>query len=303
MTYRINMFFKRKKQTKQWFIYLFVGWITLTLGLFFAIVIGESIERFFPLWENAKEIIQAVVMSFLVLPFTLYLYKKFFATNKKISYLFSQPSKILIGFLFPVILSFFSLFVMAELNWITLEKWNVSWQWMSIFFLNIGIAFLYEALPEEIIMRGFIYDVLRQKLSILGSVVVQSIIFLAFSSGNTLLLILTGLASTDKFLELPAELFLHFFFAISLALMRIYTDSLWSSIGFHLGYLVMARFLIYPDAYSVVAIVSYRNNLAQELGEIVLVFAIIIGTVGVLLMLLIIKRFKEKILFNKKFLN
>src|SRR5699024_7355287 len=280
---------------KRWSSFLVYGWAILTFGLFFAIVIGAAAAWLFPEWKYAEKIVQAMTLSALIIPVTISLYKQWYRNTDQANtnvYVFSKFFHILTGLLVPIGLTVGSLLVMNALDWIDLGNWHFPGTWLGALALNFGIALFYEALPEEIIMRGFIYDVLRHKLSVWSSVLMQAIIFLAFSAGTTLLLVLAELSSLTNLIMLPSELILHFFFAIALALFRVWTKSLWASIGFHLGYLMMARFIIHSNTYGVPAIVGYHNNIAPGFGELLLTIAIIPGAIGVLLVLLLVRRLK-----------
>ncbi len=58
----------------------------------------------------------------------------------------------------------------------------------------MGIAFLYEALPEELALRGFVFDVLRHRFATWVAVQLQTLIFLSVPLTTTLLQVLIGLA-------------------------------------------------------------------------------------------------------------
>lgn len=281
---------------KRWSSFLVYGWAILTFGLFFAVVIGEAAAWAFPEWKYTEKIVQAIAMSALIIPVTFYLYQQWYRNidqdDTKV-YVFASFFHMLTGLLFPIGLAVVSLLVMNAFDWIDLGNWQFPGTWLGVFVLNLCIALLYEALPEEIIMRGFIYDVLRHKLPVWISVLMQAFIFLAFSAGTTLLLVLAELSPLTNLMMLPFELILHFFFAIALALFRVWTKSLWASIGFHLGYLMVARFIIHSKTYGVPAIVAYQNNIAPGFGESLLTIAIIPGTIGILLVLLLVRRFKK----------
>lgn len=107
---------------KRWGLFLFYGWAILTFGLFLAITVGKVVTWQFALGENGVDIVQAIAMSLIVIPITLYLYRKLLQrTNKskKTTHSFSQPPQILTGLLFAVGLALVSLFVTDTLDWIT----------------------------------------------------------------------------------------------------------------------------------------------------------------------------------------
>lgn len=282
---------------RKWGILLFSGWVTATLGLLAATIAGTFVESQFSVVGNGKQVVHAIVMSVIVVPMIVYLYKRLYQQVKKPdkpAYAITLVPHIVTGFLFALVLGISGLLVMDALGLITIEEWHAPLTWISAFLLNMLIALFYEALPEELAMRGFIFDVLRHKLSIWQTVLVQAFIFLAFSAGVTLLQVLIGMASASSIVALLPELILHFFFAIALGLIRVWTGSLWASIGFHLGYLTMARFFLMPDFGGKPPIVTFQDNVVQGLGAGWSMMIIIPGTIILLLILLSIGGMLEK---------
>ncbi|WP_245548505.1 CPBP family glutamic-type intramembrane protease [Gracilibacillus lacisalsi] len=90
--------------------------------------------------------------------------------------------------------SFFGIFLAASFGWISIEKWHTPDQWLIAILVNMGIAFLYEALPEELALRGFVFDVLRHRFATWVAVQLQTLIFLSVPLTTTLLQVLIGLA-------------------------------------------------------------------------------------------------------------
>lgn len=282
---------------RKWGILLFSGWVTATLGLFAATIVGIFVENQFSVVGNGKQVVHAIVMSVIVVPMIVYLYKRMYQQVKKPdqpAYAITLVPHIITGFLFALVLGISGLLVIDALGLITIEEWHAPLTWISAFLLNMLIALFYEALPEELAMRGFIFDVLRHKLSTWQTVLVQAFIFLAFSAGVTLLQVLIGMASASSVVALLPQLILHFFFAIALALIRVWTGSLWASIGFHLGYLTMARFFLMPDFGGKPPIVTFQDNVAQGWGAGWSMIIIIPGTIILLLILLSVRYVREK---------
>src|SRR5699024_8211706 len=91
---------------------------------------------------------------------------------------------------------------------------NLKTSVMMALLLDTVTAFLYEAFPGELFLRGLIYEQLRRKFSFLVSLFFQTLIFLL-------------LAVSSFMLQLAKE----------------YTGTLWMSIIFHLIYLETARFI------------------------------------------------------------
>src|SRR5699024_4426986 len=134
---------------------------------------------------------------------------------------------------------------------------------------NVLIALFYEALPEELAMRGLIYDILRLRLSLWRSVFIQAIIFTTFSASISLLLLLIGLSPSASLLALPSNLILHFLFENALEIIREWTESWWAAVGFHLGYLEVARFLLMPIEYAASTIVRIKDHIMDGVGAAV----------------------------------
>ncbi len=277
---------------KKWGLYLFGGWITVTLGLFLAVLAGTIAESQFDLSGNTRKMIQAVVMSIIVVPVICRLYQQI--GKKETAYTLSRLPHFLTGFFLVISLAIASLLSFDAIGLITLEQSHTPLTWVSALLLNMLIAFFYEALPEELAVRGLIYDTLRLRLSVWQSVLVQALLFIAFSACISLLLVMTGMSPTATIAALPSQLILHFFFGIALALIRVWTGSLWAAIGFHLGYLLVARFLLMPIEYGVPPIVTYQDTIVQGVGASLAIMTIILGAICFLLIFIGIKKVRKR---------
>lgn len=83
-----------------------------------------------------------------------------------------------------------------------------------------GLVLLSEALPEELIFRGFIQSRLGGALGTWGALLGQAVLFTVFA-------ILLGSAPG------PMDMGFIFFFGLALGVLRAATGSLWASVGFH----------------------------------------------------------------------
>lgn len=85
------------------------------------------------------------------------------------------------------------------------------------------LVFLYEALPEELIFRGYFYRNLNTAVSKWKAVLFQSIVFVAFA------LVIGAATTIDRII---------FFFAIGIVIgmVRVITRNVWSAVGFHLAF-------------------------------------------------------------------
>ncbi|WP_250006261.1 CPBP family intramembrane glutamic endopeptidase [Actinoplanes sp. M2I2] len=87
----------------------------------------------------------------------------------------------------------------------------------------IGLVFLYEALPEELIFRGYLFRNLATVLPVWAVVLVQALLFALFG-------VLVGAAGSVE------RVVIFFAFAVVQGGLRAVTDTLWVPIGFHLAF-------------------------------------------------------------------
>lgn len=101
--------------------------------------------------------------------------------------------------------------------------------------LLIALVFLLEALPEELVFRGYIQATLTSVLPPWAAVAVQAVLF--GSWGVALWLITSG--GID-----PLHASLFYVMGAILGMLRIITGSVWTGIGFHLAFQTMAQLLL-----------------------------------------------------------
>ncbi|SNT53338.1 hypothetical protein SAMN05216276_105629 [Streptosporangium subroseum] len=101
--------------------------------------------------------------------------------------------------------------------------------------LLVVLAFLYEALPEELVFRGYLQRNLVTVLPAWQAVIGQAALFTLFG-------FLVGAAtSLDRLLIL-------LFFALVLGGFRVATGDIWAGIGFHLAFQTVAQLFDGPGA-------------------------------------------------------
>lgn len=113
--------------------------------------------------------------------------------------------------------------------------------------INTVTAFLYEAFPEEVFIRGMIFEELNKKFRFALSLFLQPLIFICVPLLVTVLNFI--------FFQYPIELTIDYFmlliaFGIALQLYRTYTGTLWMSIFFHLVYLEVTRYISMGGTYN-----------------------------------------------------
>lgn len=93
------------------------------------------------------------------------------------------------------------------------------------------LVILYEAVPEELIFRGYLFRVLSERLPGWAVIVGQAAMFCAFGA------VIGAAGSVDSLL-------LFFFFSISLGYLRRVTRSVFATIGFHAVFQLIAQWLL-----------------------------------------------------------
>lgn len=278
---------------RKWILLIFAGWITITGSLFLSSLSGTVAEQF-GLSRNPQLLIQGLVMSGLVVPIILYLYRHVDRMAgmkpKKSVYLWKGAYHFITGFLLAIILASLGFIIAISQGWIVIEQWYHPDHWFVALLINVLIAFLYEALPEELALRGMLYDVLRYRFSAWLAILFQTLLFLCVPLVATQLQVLVGLAP-GNIMNIP-YIILILCFGICLQLVRLWTRSLWAAIGFHLAYLEITRFVVMQ--HNGPSIIAY-NETVPGLGEMFISFSmIVIGGIIVSLLILGAKRVIRK---------
>lgn len=85
------------------------------------------------------------------------------------------------------------------------------------------LVLLYEAVPEELIFRGFIFAALQRNVPVWVAVLIQAALFCLFG-------VLIGAVTT------PDRLLLFALFSLALGVVRASTSSVFAAIGFHAAF-------------------------------------------------------------------
>lgn len=254
----------------------------MTLGLFFATLAGEFVSTIGAA-EWMVHLIQAVVIISIVLPVLFVIRRHFHMKSVLLPLTGKSIIHLLFGALFATSLAFIGLAIASMNNWITITEWHFSAEFLLAVALNSCIAFLYEALPEELSMRGMVYDGLRLRLRlpVFFAYVTQIILFLLVPMSVSLLQELVGMDAGNR-ITLDYMILL-LTYGITLQLLRSLTGSLWASIGFHVAYLEVARFVVMPgDRPALLSYTAQDNGLA----EIFILYMMIIFVGGIILAVL-----------------
>jgi len=146
-----------------------------------------------------------------------------------------------------------------------------TWMMVGWILLQIGLVFTYEALPEELALRGYIYTNLAERLPRWVAVLGQAVLFMLWAFALVGLLQALGVGGGWSINLDRTILFLTF--GIALALVRLWTGSLWGSIGYHLAFQV-GMGLLSLDRLTVVRVPSSDIGSA---GIVLWFFGIVLG--------------------------
>src|SRR5699024_8541925 len=124
--------------------------------------------------------------------------------------------------------------------------------------INTITAFMYEAFPEEVFIRGLIFEELQKKYRFFVTLLFQPLLFIY------VLITVMSMESIffDKLFAITIDYFILLFaFGIALQLYRTYTGSLWMNIIFHIVYLEVVRYISLGGAYeSGVALLDFDET-------------------------------------------
>ncbi|MET8466828.1 CPBP family intramembrane glutamic endopeptidase [Micromonospora zamorensis] len=113
-------------------------------------------------------------------------------------------------------------------GWVEIRLRTSAAHALGVAALLVVLVFLYEALPEELVFRGYLQRNLATRLPAWQAVLGQSVLFTLFG-------FLVGAATS------PDRLLLFFVFALLLGGFRVATGDIWAGIGFHVAFQAVAQ--------------------------------------------------------------
>src|SRR5699024_5318276 len=157
-----------------------------------------------------------------------------------------SSTKMAIGIALPFILLGLGVLTAYLLGGIENLSMNLTTSVVISVLINIVTAFMYEAFPEEVFLRGLIFEELRKKFRFFTSLFLQPLIFICVP--------ITVIAMESMLFDKPFSLTIDYFillfaFGIALQLYREYTGSLWMNIIFHIVYLEVVRYISFGGVY------------------------------------------------------
>lgn len=268
----------RKSGHSHWQAIVGLGWLTMTIGLFMATVSGQWI-RDVGGTQSVTLLIQAVVAAIIIIPAVYLIQHRFGAKLRLLPISLNGLLCFLCGFGLPSLMAAAGLFIAESQQWVTITEWHLTAELFAAILGNLVIAALYEALPEELTLRGLVYSGLRMRLPVIFAYIGQVILFVLVPVTVLALQELTGITAGGAITVEYVILLLCF--GVTLQLWRSLTDSLWASIGFHLAYLGISRFVILPRGN--LAAITYTEHEAGTGNLFILFGMVILSTAAVLL--------------------
>ena len=258
---------------------ILLGFSALAVALLVAGVVGDASESWFDrtIWLN-REVVQAVVVAGLTIPLIILLRLR--ADRRSLADIgFSKPLQAAGYFLFGAGMLAgvmgIPLLIMSAMGWLEVSI-DISHEVLMLVTISIVVAFLFEALPEEVVVRGYLY----RNLSAAMARWLASLVTLAL-----FLLLPVVIAMTQQIVsgEEQQLLSLGYFgllipFGIVLQYLRVVTGNVWTCIGFHLAFLQMARHMG-PREDAVIQLLEFQEGAPVDAvlqGVIILAFVFLL---------------------------
>lgn len=152
---------------------------------------------------------------------------------------------LLAGFAFATAVQAALVVVGVHQGWVGFDGVELSRALALAVGFNVAVAFLLEALPEELVFRGYLFTNLNARFRRWTALVLQVLLFVStpFAANlvsaplrDALQLEPAGAPTSGWYAAVLVV------FGAVLQLCRLVTGSLWFSMGFHLGYLQLARY-------------------------------------------------------------
>ncbi|EMA48056.1 CPBP family intramembrane glutamic endopeptidase [Halococcus salifodinae] len=205
--------------------------VSVTLIWLFVVYVGRTF--FGPGYDRLGHVVSAVLTSVLVVPVVV-LARRFLDQRPwaglRLPSLRRGWRSLLLGMGCYVIPATIGLVMVLVLGWVEITVDTSFGEVVPLLLSLMGLVFLSEALPEELVFRGYIYHNLNTALPRWAAVGGQAVLFALWG-------VAIGAAPT-----IDRVVFL-FGMALILGMIRAITDDVWACIGFHLAFQTTQQFL------------------------------------------------------------
>lgn len=258
---------------------ILLGWLAFVAGLGLAVA-AATVGGSYGLSTLGQQILLAVVTTSVSVPL-IYLLRRYADRRPWRGIGLSSPPSglpyFLLGIGFIVLIMAVSLLLGSALGWLRIVDVHLPVPTLLVILINSMIAFFYEAFPEEITFRGYLYRNLNTRFPRWLALLLQIVLFVMAPIAITAWMVAIGIGTWDL---ITTEYIISLIvFSAALQLSRLVTNHLWMSIGFHLAWLEMVRYVIVPSSSAIVE-VEYLSPLGSYLISI---GSVIIGVIFLLI--------------------
>lgn len=203
------------------------------------VAVGSAVSAWFGAdYHLMSHIARAVGTTVIVIPVVLIAWRYF--DERPITSLGLIPGKAARYAFFAAAVSWLAPFLIATvatqlLGVVTIELTAPAGEVIAFVPLLAVLVFLYEALPEELVFREYIYRNLAERVSTSWAVGIQAIFFCLF--GVALWVVLTGSIT-------PTHALMFLAVGAVLGIVRVITGSVWGPIGLHVAFQTAAQLLL-----------------------------------------------------------
>lgn len=189
-------------------------------------------------YRLSSHVARTVSTTLLVVPLVLVVFR--YIDDQPISALGLGPSRQAGRAFLAGAVSWFAPFVVALIlfqwtGWASIELTAPVMEVVAFIPLLVLLVFLYEALPEELVFREYIYQNLTARMTVIWVITIQAVLFGLF--GAALWIILSGGIS-------PAHALMFLVVGAVLGVVRMVTGSVWGPIGLHVAFQTAAQLLL-----------------------------------------------------------
>lgn len=264
-----------KKQNKTRIILTIVLCI---IGITFLNVLNQESAQ----WDmnaNHSHLIRGLAFSALVVIGIWFIKKYYPKSDPEIGLGNSKTALKTFGFgvgliLVPLIIT---VVLTAVFGWASISI-NTSGSFLYTFLIGFIATMLTDGLPEELLFRGMLYSNLNVRYSKLKSGAIAVLLFAVFPFLIVAIQKLMGFAvyigATDRIT--PSFVITMLFFGSFMQYLRILTNSVWTSIGFHTLFVFM-NLLIGTEPHNLIQFSNMNNETPMQVILITLVVLIFIG--------------------------
>lgn len=183
-----------------------------------------------------------------------------------------------------------ALLIGSAAGWLRIVAFHFPVATMLVILINVPIAFFYEAFPEELTFRGYVFRNLNTRFPRWLALILQVVLFVLAPIAVTGFMVATGIGTWDL---ITVEYIINLIaFGTVLQLCRIVSNNLWMNIGFHLAWLEMIRYVVVPTNYAFIEIeyLSIWGNYMVTIGSVI---------IGIILLVVWSLRSKNRIDWNR----